>query len=166
MVALCWQKQTQIAFAQRAEYDSSMSDHPAIVGHTKHGELTLDQLAELQPGLGTLMRDISDRYWILYYAAQGGNWALAAYQLRGLRSLYRKGATTRPKYRAMLDDYAVKIFEPLETQIAAQNFAEFDRVYRQGIDFANQLHVASRHGEVVWKLPAQPPQHLDLGPQK
>ena len=50
-----------------------MPDEKPIVGHTKHGDLTLDQLAELQPGLGTLMRDISDRYWILYYAAQGGN---------------------------------------------------------------------------------------------
>ena len=34
------------------------------------------------------------------------NWALAAYQLRGLRSLYKKGSTTRPKYAGMLDDYA------------------------------------------------------------
>ena len=143
-----------------------MPDHSPLVGHTKHGELTLDQLAELQPGLGTLMRDISDRYWILYYAAQGGNWALAAYQLRGLRSLYRKGGTTRPKYRAMLDDYAQKIFDPLQQQIEVQNFAEFDKIYRHGIDYANQLHVATHHSEVVWKLPAQPPQHLDLGPQK
>ena len=142
-----------------------MADSLPLVGHTKHGELTLDQLAELQPGLGTLMRDISDRYWILYYAAQGGNWALAAYQLRGLRSLYRKGATTRPKYRAMLDDYARKIFDPLQQQIEARNFAEFDRQYRRGIDYANQLHVASHHGEIVWQLPAQPPTHLKLGPQ-
>jgi len=66
----------------------------------------------------------------------------------------------------MLDDYAQKIFEPLQQQIEAQNFAEFDTLYRRGIDYANQLHVASHHGEIVWKLPAQPPQHLELGPQK
>ena len=55
-----------------------MADDKPPVGRTKHGELTLDQIAELQPGLGTLMRDISDRYWIAYYAAKGGNWKLAA----------------------------------------------------------------------------------------
>jgi hypothetical protein len=27
------------------------------------------------------------------------------------------------------------------------------------------MHVASDHGEIVWKLPPNPPQHLDLGPQ-
>ena len=142
-----------------------MAENTPPVGHTKHGDLTLDQLAELQPGLGTLMRDISDRYWILYYAAKGGNWALAAYQLRGLRSLYKKGATTRPKYKTMLDDYAGKIFDPLDKHIVAKDFSAFEKTYLAGIDLANNMHVASKHGEVVWKLPPNPPQHLDLGPQ-
>jgi len=142
-----------------------MPDEKPIVGRTKHGELTLDQLAELQPGLGTLMRDISDRYWILYYAAKGGNWDLAAYQLRGLRSLYKKGSTTRPKYAGMLDDYSKRIFDPLQKHIEAQNFAEFEKVYMAGIDLANVMHGATKHGEVIWKLPPNPPQHLDLGPQ-
>lgn len=142
-----------------------MPDEKPIVGHTKHGDLTLDQLAELQPGLGTLMRDISDRYWILYYAAKGGNWDLAAYQLRGLRSLYKKGSTTRPKYAGMLEDYSLKIFDPLQKHIEAKNFSEFEKVYQAGIDLANKLHGATKHGEIIWKLPPNPPPHLDLGPQ-
>lgn len=143
-----------------------MADEKPIAGRTKHGELTLDQLAELQPGLGTFMRDVSDRYWILYYAAQGGNWDLAAYQLRGLRSLWKKMTMTRPKYSGMLADYAAKIFDPLDQQIVARNFAEFDRIYRAGIDLANKLHVATKHGEIVWQLPPQAPAHLDLKPQR
>ncbi len=142
-----------------------MADEKPLVGKTKHGELTLDQLAELQPGLGTLMRDISDRYWILYYAAKGGNWDLAAYQLRGLRSLYKKGSTTRPKYTGMLDEYSKQIFDPLLKHIEAKNFAEFEKVYMEGIDLANKMHGATKHGEIIWKLPPNPPAHLDLGPQ-
>ena len=139
-----------------------MADEKPIVGRTKHGELTLDQLAELQPGLGTLMRDVSERYWICYYAAQGGNWELAGYQLRGLRSLFTKGCTTRPKYKAMLGEYASRIFDPLQQAIAAKDFAAFAKTYQAGIVFANQLHVATKHGEIIWKLPPQPPQHLEL----
>ncbi len=141
-----------------------MADETSPVGRTKHGALTLDQLAELQPGLGALMRDVSDRYWILYYAAQGGNWDLAAYQLRGLRSLYQKGSTTRPKYAGMLEDYAKKIFDPLQQHIEARNFTEFEKIYQAGIDLANALHGATHHGEIIWKLPPRPPLHLDLGP--
>jgi hypothetical protein len=142
-----------------------MADEKPVVGRTKHGELTIDQLAELQPGLGHLMPMVSERYWTLYYAVQGGNWALADYELRSLRGLWKKMGTTRPKYKSMLDNYAKKIFDPLEKHIAVKNFVEFEKVYRQGIDLANKMHVASDHGEIVWKLPPNPPQHLDLGPQ-
>jgi hypothetical protein len=141
-----------------------MADEKPIVGRTKHGELTLDEIAELQPGLGTLMRDVSDRYWIAYYAAKGGNWELAAYQLRGVRSLFKKGNLTRPKYKAMVEEYTKKILDPLDQQVTAKNFARFETTYREGIDLANQMHAATKHAEIVWKLPPNPPQHLDLGP--
>jgi len=137
----------------------------AVVGRTKHGELTLDQIAELQPGLGTLMRDVSDRYWIAYYAAKAGNWELTAYQLRGLRTLFQKGNMTRPKYKPMIEEYTKKILDPLDQQVAAKNFAEFDRIYRQGIELANRMHVTTNHAEIVWKLPPHPPQHLALTAQ-
>ena len=142
-----------------------MSEQCPLVGKTKHGELTLDQIAELQPGLGQLMPLMSDRYWILYYAAKGGNWPLADYQLRSLRSLFKKGATTRPKHKAMLDEFSARIFDPLAGHIKAKDFPEFEKTYQAGIELTNKMHVATKHAEIVWKLPATPPPHLDLGPQ-
>ena len=43
------------------------------VAHTPHTDITIDQLGEMQPGLARLMAELSDRYWILYYAAKAGN---------------------------------------------------------------------------------------------
>ena len=142
-----------------------MAEEEPIVGRTKHGKLTLDELAELQPGLGQLMPLVSERYWTLYYAAKGGNWGLADYELRGLRNLWQKMSTTRPKYKSMLDNFARMVFDPLEKQITAKDFAAFEKTYRDGIDRANKMHVATDHPEIVWKLPPSPPQHLALGPQ-
>jgi len=142
-----------------------MPDEKPIVGRTKHGELTLDQIAELQPGLGTLMRDVSDRYWIAYYAAKGGNWDLAAYQLRGVRSLFKKGNLTRPKYKGMVEKYTKKILDPLDERVLAKDFAGFEKAYMEGIELANKMHEETNHGEIIWKLPPNPPQHLDLGPK-
>ena len=139
-----------------------MAEEKPAVGRTKHGELTLDQMAELQPGLGQLMPLVGERYWILYYAAQGGNWALAEYQLRGLRSLWKKMCTTRPKYKGMLDNFAQMVFDPLDKHIAGRDFAAFDKAYRDGIDRANQMHGVTNHAEIVWKLPPNPPPHLQL----
>lgn len=155
-----------LAVPRMTTLEVAMAEDKPVVGRTKHGELTLDQLAELQPGLGQLMPLVSERYWTLYYAARGGNWALAQYEIDGLRSLWTKMSTTRPKYKGMLDNYAKKIFEPLTQHIAAKNFTAFERTYMAGIELANRMHAASNHGEIVWKLPPNPPQHLDLGPQK
>jgi hypothetical protein len=143
----------------------AVADEKPIAGRTKHGELTLDQIAELQPGLGQLMPLMSERYWICYYAAKGGNWTLAAYQLNGLRNLFKKANTTRPKYTAMLESYAKTIFDPLALHIEAKNFIEFEQCYRQGIELANQMHGSTDHPEIIWKLPPTPPQHLELGPR-
>ena len=126
--------------------------------------VSLCEADELQPGLGTLMRDVSDRYWIAYYAAKGGNWELAAYQLRGVRSLFKKGNLTRPKYQAMVESYTKKILDPLDQHVTARDFAAFEKTYMAGIDLANKMHAETDHGEIVWKLPPNPPQHLDLGP--
>ena len=39
----------------------------------------LKTLANLQPGVGTVMIEYSGRFTNMYYAAKGGNWALADY---------------------------------------------------------------------------------------
>jgi hypothetical protein len=81
-------------------------------GRSRHGELSLDQLAELQPGLGRLMPDVGRRYWILFYAARGGNWELAHYQWRQLRHLFQIGATTRPKMAVHLEAFMAGAMRP------------------------------------------------------
>ena len=45
-------------------------------------EEQLKTLADIQPGLGTVMIEYSNRYTDTYYAAKGGNWGLAAIRLR------------------------------------------------------------------------------------
>jgi hypothetical protein len=133
------------------------------IGRTKHGELTLDQLAELQPGLGRLMPEVSDAYWYAFYAAKGGNFPLARYYVKKVASLFRLCAIARPKYAAQLEAYRGHTLEPLEKAVAARDFAAFDKAYMAGIAEANRYHVATGHPEIVWKLPPEPPRHLELG---
>ena len=69
-----------------------------IIVKTKHGELTLEQLAEVQPGLARLMKEIGDRFHVLYHAAKGGNWKLAEHEQKVTISILKVGATLRPKF--------------------------------------------------------------------
>lgn len=137
---------------------------PRIVGKTKHGELTLDQIAELQPGLGRLMPEISDAYAYAFHAAKGGNWGLARYYVKKTASLFKLCVVARPKHKERIERYAKAILEPLEAEVGKKDLAAFERKYQEGIDLANHDHVETGHPEIVWKLPPAPA-HLDLGPQ-
>lgn len=134
------------------------------VAKTKHGELSLDQLAEIQPGLGRLMPEISERFWILYYAAKGGNWELAQYQLNGVRNLLRIGSVTRPKMANYLHAFSQGHLGAVEKAILAQDFSAFEQTYHKAVEGANSYHAATGHTDIRWKLPPTPPAHLDLGP--
>ncbi len=133
-------------------------------GRSRHVELSLDQLVELQPGLGRLMPEVSRRYWVLYYAARGGNWELAAYQLRQIVHLFRIGATTRPKMAKHLEAFQQGTLEPLAKAIEGRDLQTFEKTYREGIASANRFHGVVNHPEVRWRLPEVPPPDLDLGP--
>ena len=137
-------------------------DRSVVAGRTKHGELTIDQLAGLAPGLGRIMREIGERYWLLYYAAQGGNWDLAHYAFRGMRKLFKTGGLTRPNMAGALVAYDEKWLTPLGDALTAHDWAAFDAAYSAATDEANRVHVGLGYGYIVWKLPATPPQHLTL----
>src|SRR2546430_7447489 len=84
-----------------------------IVVKTKHGELTLEQLAEVQPGLARLMKEIGDRFHVLYHAAKGGNWKLAEHEQKVTISILRVGATLRPKYHQDITSFIQSHLHPL-----------------------------------------------------
>ena len=136
------------------------------VARTKHCELSLDQLAEIQPGLGRLMPEVSERFWILYYAAKEGNWGLAQYQLNGVRNLLRIGAITRPKMANYLNSFSQGHLSAVEKAIAARDLASFEQAYQKAVEGANAYHNATGHAEIEWKLPPDPPQHLELRPRQ
>ncbi|MDA0988598.1 MAG: hypothetical protein O2783_05625 [Chloroflexi bacterium] len=132
------------------------------IAHTPHTEITLDQLGEIQPGLARLMAEVSDRYWILYYAAKGGNWKLAALQSSELEKALRIGAVTRPRYTAHLEAFIKGPLTAMNRAIEGLDWDAFESVYNAGIITANAYHREWNHEEIVWQLPDEPPKHLRL----
>src|ERR1043166_739072 len=108
-----------------------MSDEKSSVAKTKHGELTLDQIAAVLPGLGPIMQQVGERWWVCYYAAKGDNWELAAYEIRSVRSLFHTASATRPKYARMLADYTAAHLEPMLKLCAEKNWSAFEAAYHK-----------------------------------
>lgn len=129
---------------------------------TRHGELTLEQLAEAQPGMARLMKEISDRYYVLYYAAKGGNWKLAQHELNQVVSLFRLAGVFRPKYAHDLSSFTVDYFNPMGEAIKEKNWAKFEHAYNRGIDGSNVYHEKYGYDYIRYVLPKIPPPYYDM----
>src|SRR5690348_4668108 len=104
-----------------------MLDVPKV--RTKHAELTLEDIGGALPGTGEIMASVSSCFAMVWHAAAGGNWDLAAYYARRTRSLLRGLAVTRPKYAAQLRDYDSGVLEELYQALVARDRAAFDACY-------------------------------------
>ena len=143
-----------------------MEESSQPVANTSHTQIALDQLGNIQPGLARLMAEISDRYWILYYAAKEQNWKLAALQSSEIKKAFRIGEITRPKYTEHLEAYINGPMAKIDQTISNENWDAFQSAYEIATKAANGYHEAWNHEEIIWRLPNEPPKHLDLRPRK
>lgn len=131
---------------------------------TRHGELTLSEIADALPGTGEVMAAVGNAWWKCIYAARGGNWELAAYFARRVRGLQRGLAVTRPKYAGDLAAFETEHLEPVLSAIEAHEPEAFERAFATASDRANELHGKWAKGYIRWILPDEPPRDLYLGP--
>lgn len=136
-----------------------MSDDSAGTSvHSRHGDLTLEQIAEGLPGTGDVMAAVSHCFGTTLHAARAEKWELAAYYARRVRALMRTLAVRRPKYAAQLDDFVRAGLEPLLRAITAHDDSEFQIHFAACVEMANRYHVDTGHAYIEWVPPATSPE--------
>lgn len=135
-----------------------------IVIRTRHGEMTLDRLAEIQPGMARLMEELARRYSYLYYAAKGGNWELAAFELRQVRAILQVARISRPKFADDLSLFDAEYLKPIADALDQRNWSKFEEAYMHGIQGSDSFHDKYGYKYIRFTVPATPPSHLHLGP--
>ena len=139
----------------------SMTEHGHVV-KTRHAELTLEQLAEAQPGIARLMKEVGERYHVLYFAAKGGNWKLAQHEVNVVTSILKTGGMLRPKFAQDFATFTLASLQPISESIRAMDWKSFQVAYKKSVDEANKFHEKYGYGFVRYALPKTPPEHLDL----
>lgn len=109
------------------------------------------------PKFAIPMREVGDRFQNMYYAAQGGNWALAAYMSKYMNGAMNPAKVTKPaEYKTWASFYS-GTWQPVEKAIQAKDLKAFDKAYTEVISACNGCHQAMGYGfiEVVHlKAPA------------
>lgn len=137
----------------------------ALTFWSGHREMSVEDIAVIQPGLGRLMPEVGARTWKLFYAAKAENWPLAKFQWKEIKGLMELGAFTRPKHEEALNTYLAENWAPIEAAINDKNFKAFEEAFHKAVDAGNAYHELKDKPYIVWKLPDTPPPDLDMRPR-
>ena len=132
---------------------------------TKHGALTVDQIAAMQPGMARLMDELSRRYWTLFYAAKARNWELASYMVKESEKVLKTAAVARPKYAEDIAAFVRETFGSIAAAIASKDWPAFEKAYRRGVSESDRLHDKYNKSFLRFRLPDHPPEWFDLAPR-
>lgn len=120
----------------------------AGVSHAADAD-TQKQLDELKSGLPKFavpMREVGDRFQNIYYAAKGGNWALAAYMSKYMNGAMNPAKVTKPTEYKVWKDFYDSSFEPVNKAIQAKDLKAFEKEYTAVIETCNGCHAGMGYG--------------------
>ncbi|MGA7180011.1 MAG: hypothetical protein WBX11_10545 [Thiobacillaceae bacterium] len=114
-------------------------------------------LATIQPGLGTVMIEYSNRFSAAYYAAKGGNWDMAGYQIKEAREIQEVGETTRPGRAKFLKEFESTYLDPLDETIKAKDWKKFEVAFKKAEVGCNECHKTQGFHYIKYQLPKASP---------
>jgi hypothetical protein len=122
----------------------------------------IDQVKSVLPKFAIPMREVGDRFQNMYFAAEGGNWALAAYMSKYMNNALNPATLTKPDEYPAWKSFYEGAFAPVNGAIKAKDFQAFQTAYSSAAATCNACHQAMGYGFInVVKLAAPADNGLD-----
>src|SRR4029450_9293487 len=115
----------------------------------------IDELRSALPKFAIPMRAVRDRFQNIYFAAKGGNWALAAYMAKYMNGSMNPASVTKPAEYKVWKNFYDETFAPVNKAIQAKDMKAFEAAYTGVIKDCNTCHEGMGYGFIkVVKLSA------------
>lgn len=132
----------------------------SAAGEETQGQI--DGIMSALPKFAVPMREVGDRFQNMFYAAEGGNWALASYMSKYMDKAMNPAKITKPKEYSDWAAFYKEEFAPVNNAIAAQDMATFTKEYNAVIASCNDCHAGMGYGFIkVVKLASPPDQGIE-----
>lgn len=106
----------------------------------------VDEVRAALPKFAIPMREVGDRFQNMYFAAKGGNWALAAYMSKYMNNSMNPASVTKPSEYKVWKSFYDDTFVPVNKAIQAKDFKSFDAAYAAVIKDCNSCHEGMGYG--------------------
>jgi hypothetical protein len=121
----------------------------------KDAQKQIDEIKSVLPKFAIPMREVGDRFQNMYFAAKGGNWALAAYMAKYMNGSMGPASVTKPDEYKSWKYFYETTFAPVNKAIMAKDFKAFDTAYMATIESCSACHKGMGYGFIqVVKLSA------------
>jgi cytochrome c556 len=122
----------------------------------------IDAIKAALPKFAIPMREVGDRFQNMGFAANGGNWALAAYMSKYMNGAMNPAALTKAPEYAVWKGFYENGFADVNKAIQAKDLKAFNTAYTKVIADCNGCHKAMEYGFIqVVKQTAPSDQGID-----
>jgi cytochrome c553 len=106
----------------------------------------IDAIKGALPKFAIPMREVGDRFQNTYFAAKGGNWALAAYMSKYMNGAMNPAKVTKPDEYKSWNKFYTEGFDAVNKAIQAKDMKAFEAAYKSTITKCNSCHEKMDYG--------------------
>ena len=118
----------------------------AAVAADQETQAQLDALKAAIPKFAIPMREVGDRFQNMYFAANKGNWALAAYMSKYMNGAMNPAALTKAAEYKVWKGFYENNFAEVNRAIQAKDLNGFNKSYAAVVTDCNDCHKAMEYG--------------------
>ena len=116
------------------------------MGADPETQAQLDALKAALPKFAIPMREVGDRFQNTYFAANKGNWALAAYMSKYMNNAMNPAALTKAAEYKVWKSFYEGNFAEVNKAIQAKDLKAFNTSYAAVVNDCNNCHQAMGYG--------------------
>ena len=122
----------------------------------------IDEVKSVLPKFAIPMREVGDRFQNMYFAAKGGNWALAAYMSKYMNGAMGPASITKADEYKTWKNFYENTFALVNKAIMAKDSKAFDTAYTAAMKSCSGCHAGMGYGFIqVVKLSAPADNGID-----
>jgi len=116
------------------------------MGADPETQAQLDALKAALPKFAIPMREVGDRFQNMYFAANKGNWALAAYMSKYMNGAMNPAALTKATEYKVWKGFYESNFAEVNKAIQGKDLKAFNTAYGAVVNDCNSCHKAMEYG--------------------
>lgn len=103
----------------------------------------VESLEAIRPTITSLMPDFSERFHVMHYAGDAGDWAVAGHELLEMQRIVKVAERIDSEKGAMMEGFLAKDFEEINEAIEHGNQDAFNHALVDTVDQCNACHTAA-----------------------